>query len=129
MRFWRLPGPPAAAVTESTHGASRIRGLVPSPKSNHDRTFLVRIREPYAPRVGLMVMIDLVDEKKSLGFSSVTQVTEAWLARYLRYTPVGRNTRSRGLRALHFPGWVRSPDIPRTERKYAEPAETGRWAY
>jgi hypothetical protein len=33
-----------------------------------------------------MVMIDLVDEKKSLGFSSVTQVTEAWLAGYLPYT-------------------------------------------
>jgi hypothetical protein len=35
-----------------------------------------------------MVMIDLVAEKKSLGFSSVTQVTEAWLARYLLYTPL-----------------------------------------
>jgi hypothetical protein len=39
---------------------------------SHDRTFLFRIRGPYAPRVGLMVMIDLVDEKKSLGVISVT---------------------------------------------------------
>ena len=98
MRFWRLPGPPGAAVTESTHGTSRIRGLAPCPKSNHDRTFLVRIREPYAPRVGLMVMIDLVDEKKSLGFSSVTQVTEALLTGYLPYTPLPRKSRSGAMR-------------------------------
>ena len=57
--------------------------------NSHDRTFLVRIRGPYAPRVGVMVMIDLVAEKKSLGFSSVTQVTEALLTGYLPYTPLG----------------------------------------
>jgi hypothetical protein len=39
-------------------------------------------------------MIDLVYEKKSLGFSSVTQVTEAWLTRYLPYTRSARNARS-----------------------------------
>jgi hypothetical protein len=33
-----------------------------------------------------MLMIDLVAEKKSLGFSSVTQVTEALLVGYLLYT-------------------------------------------
>jgi hypothetical protein len=36
-----------------------------------------------------MVMIDLVAEKKSLGFSSVTQVTEALPVGYLPYTPLG----------------------------------------
>jgi hypothetical protein len=41
-----------------------------------------------------MVMIDMVPEKKSLGFSSVTQVTEALLAGYLLYTPLTRKRRS-----------------------------------
>jgi len=36
-----------------------------------------------------MVMIDLVAEKQSLGFSSVTQVTEALLVGYLPYTRPG----------------------------------------
>ena len=36
-----------------------------------------------------MVMIDLVDEKKSLGVSSVTQVTKALLVGYLPYTRPG----------------------------------------
>jgi hypothetical protein len=39
-------------------------------------TFRVRIRGPYARGVGLMVMIDLTQEKKSLGVISVTRVTE-----------------------------------------------------
>jgi hypothetical protein len=50
-----------------------------------------------------MLMIDLVDEKKSLGFSSVTQVTEAWLTRYLPYTRSGRNARSGALRSGSLP--------------------------
>jgi hypothetical protein len=51
-------------------------GLSMSPattrSTSHDRTFLDRIREAYAKRVLLMVMIDLGDEKKSLGVISVT---------------------------------------------------------
>jgi hypothetical protein len=50
-----------------------------------------------------MLMIDLVYEKKSLGFSSVTQVTEAWLTRYLPYTRSARNARSGALRASFLP--------------------------
>jgi hypothetical protein len=46
-----------------------------------------------------MLMIDLVAEKKSLGFSSVTQVTEALLVRYLPYTPLARKSRSGAMRA------------------------------
>ena len=68
-----------------------------------------------------MVMIDLVAEKKSLGFSSVTQVTEALLAGYLLYTPLARMSRSDAMRAGQFPGLVRPADMSRTERKYAEP--------
>jgi hypothetical protein len=68
-----------------------------------------------------MVMIDLVDEKKSLGFSSVTQVTEALLAGYLPYTPLARQSRSGAIRAGRPPGPVRLADMPRTEGKYAEP--------
>ena len=46
-----------------------------------------------------MVMIDLVDEKKSLGFSSVTQVTEALPVGYLPYTPPPRTSRSGDVQA------------------------------
>ena len=51
-----------------------------------------------------MVMIDLVDEKKSLGFSSVTQVTEALLTGYLPSTPLLRKSRSGAIRAEASPG-------------------------
>ena len=51
-----------------------------------------------------MVMIDLVDEKKSLGFSSVTQVTEALLTGYLPYTPLLRKSRSGAICAGAAPG-------------------------
>ena len=51
-----------------------------------------------------MVMIDLVDEKKSLGFSSVTQVTEALPTGYLPSTPLARKSRSGAMRAGRLPG-------------------------
>jgi hypothetical protein len=50
-----------------------------------------------------MVMIDLVAEKKSLGFSSVTQVTEALLVGYLPYTPLVRKSRSGAMSAREGP--------------------------
>jgi len=50
-----------------------------------------------------MLMIDLVAEKKSLGFSSVTQVTEALLVRYLPYTPLERMSRSGAIGAGAVP--------------------------
>jgi hypothetical protein len=72
-----------------------------------------------------MLMIDLVAEKKSLGFSSVTQVTEALLVRYLPYTPPVRNSRSGAMRARRIPGLVRLADMSRTERKCVEPSRDG----
>ena len=75
-----------------------------------------------------MVMIDLVAEKKSLGFSSVTQVTEALLVGYLLYTPLARKRRSDAMGADGYPGSGRLADMSRTERKCIEPAETGQLA-
>ena len=70
-----------------------------------------------------MVMSRLGAEKKSLGFSSVTQVTEALLVGYLPYTPLTRTRRSGAMRAGRFAGLVRLADMSRSERKCIEPAE------
>lgn len=72
-----------------------------------------------------MLMIDLVAEKKSLGFSSVTQVTEALLVRYLPYTPLARKSRSGSMRAGRFSGLVSLAEMSRTERKCVEPSRDG----
>jgi len=61
-----------------------------------------------------MVMIDLVDEKKSLGFSSVTQVTEALLVGYLPYTRRHVGAGQVLCRRARLPGLVRRADMPRT---------------
>jgi hypothetical protein len=68
-----------------------------------------------------MVMIDLVDEKKSLGFSSVTQVTEALPTRYLPYTRWHVRAGQVPYAAGRLPGLVRPDDMPRTEGKCVEP--------
>src|SRR5215469_964489 len=75
--FRREPGPllrhhAPRALTRDSYG---FTGVHPHQQTCWIQTFPGRIRGPYARGVGLMVMIDLVSEKKSLGVISVTRAT------------------------------------------------------